>query len=39
MKLLVRLSACALTILLVSSVAALAWDRSDQRAIVQTPGR
>jgi hypothetical protein len=39
MKLLVRLTACALTILLVSSVAALAWDRSDQRSEVQTPGQ
>jgi hypothetical protein len=39
MKLLLRLTACAFTILLVSSVAALAWDRSDQAPSVQTPDR
>jgi len=40
MKLLLRLTACAFTILLVSSVAALAWDRSDSAApSVQTPER
>jgi hypothetical protein len=39
MKLLLRLTACAFTILLVSSVAALAWDRSDPAPAVQTPDR
>jgi len=39
MKLLLRLTACAFTILLVSSVAALAWDRSDPAPAVQTPER
>jgi len=37
MKLLLRLTACAFTILLVSSVAALAWDRSDPAPTVQMP--
>jgi len=37
MKLLLRLTACTLTILLVSSVAALAWDRSDPVPTVQMP--
>jgi hypothetical protein len=32
MKLFLRLTACAVAILLTSSIAALAWDRSDQAA-------
>ncbi len=36
MKLILRLTACALAILLISSIAALAWDRSDQAAASQT---
>jgi hypothetical protein len=32
MRLFLRLTACALAILLTSSIAALAWDRSDQAA-------
>ena len=44
MKLILRLTACALAILLTSSIAALAWDRSDQAAASQPsalppPGR
>jgi hypothetical protein len=39
MKLLLRLTACAFTILLVSSVAALAWDRSDPAPTVQKTER
>ena len=34
-KLILRLTACALAILLISSIAALAWDRSDQAAASQ----
>jgi hypothetical protein len=36
MKLFLRLTACALAILLTSSIAALAWDHSDQAAASQT---
>lgn len=35
MKLLMRFAACALTILIVSSAAALAWDRADRAATAQ----
>ena len=36
MNLFLRLTACAAAILLVSSIAALAWDRSDQAAAPQS---
>ncbi|MEP7297174.1 MAG: hypothetical protein ABI702_13385 [Burkholderiales bacterium] len=36
MKFLLRFAACALTILVVSAGAALAWDRSDQASAATT---
>ena len=36
MKLFLRMTVCALAVLVVSSVAALAWDRGDQASASQT---